>query len=373
MENKELKSKVKEEDNIYDNIYIFKKVSLVDKYNFFDYIWIMIEWWVSITETLSSIWKKIKNKYFLSKIEELRMYISSWDSFSRAMKKVPHVFETSEIAIVEAWETTWNLSVVLLKLSEDIKKIYNLQLKIKASLTYPIIIFVFLIVAVLIVLTYVIPAIIPIFDTSGVELPFATIMLINTSDFIRNNYIALTFLIIGLAFWFLMYKNTLKWKIAISSFIMNTPLIWVVYKNYILSIFASNFWALIWAWVPVIKALNLVSKSIVNIEYQNLIMSISEKVSKWSRITESMQEVDSEWFYFPSDFIQLFTVWEKTASIEQITKKINDQYSREVDHALWNLTKWIEPIAILVAWLFVIWFAFAIFWAILKVTQTVGA
>jgi hypothetical protein len=38
MENKELKSKVKEEDNIYDNIYIFKKVSLVDKYNFFDYI-----------------------------------------------------------------------------------------------------------------------------------------------------------------------------------------------------------------------------------------------------------------------------------------------------------------------------------------------
>jgi hypothetical protein len=36
------------------------------------------------------------------------------------------------------------------------------------------------------------------------------------------------------------------------------------------------------------------------------------------------------------------------------------------------LTKWIEPLAILLAWLFVTWFAFAIFWAIMKVTQTVG-
>ena len=34
-------------------------------------------------------------------------------------------------------------------------------------------------------------------------------------------------------------------------------------------------------------------------------------------------------------------------------------------------TKWIEPIAILIAGLFVLWFAFAIFGAILKVTQTV--
>jgi type IV pilus assembly protein PilC len=43
-----------------------------------------------------------------------------------------------------------------------------------------------------------------------------------------------------------------------------------------------------------------------------------------------------------------------------------------VNYSLDNLTKWIEPIAILVAGIFVLWFAFAIFGAILKVTQTVS-
>lgn len=360
------------EEQIYDNFYLFKKVSLVDKYNFYDYVWVMIEWWVSISEALSSIWKKVKNPYFINKIEELKMYISSWDSFSRAMKKIPQIFETSEIAIIEAWETTGSLSTVLLKLSEEIKKIHNLRLKVKWALTYPTIIFIFLFIAVLIVLTYVIPAIKPVFDTTGVELPMATLMLIKTSDFIKNNFLSLVFLFISLFIGFSFYKNTNKWKIMISNFLLTLPLVWSVYRNYILSIFSSNLGSLIWAWVPVVKALSLVSKSINNLEYQNIIITISESVAKWNRITDSMQEFDKKWYYFTPDFIQLFAVWEKTASIEQVTKKISEQYSKEVDYSLWSLTKWIEPIAILVAWWFVVWFAFAIFWAILKVTQTVG-
>jgi len=41
--------------------------------------------------------------------------------------------------------------------------------------------------------------------------------------------------------------------------------------------------------------------------------------------------------------------------------KIHDQYTREVKYSLASLTKWIEPLAILVAGGFVLWFAFAIF------------
>jgi type II secretory pathway component PulF len=36
-----------------------------------------------------------------------------------------------------------------------------------------------------------------------------------------------------------------------------------------------------------------------------------------------------------------------------------------------NLTKWIEPIVILIAAWFVLWFAFAVFWAILQVTDAI--
>jgi type II secretory pathway component PulF len=58
--------------------------------------------------------------------------------------------------------------------------------------------------------------------------------------------------------------------------------------------------------------------------------------------------------------------------MKDINDKISDQYTREVDYSLSNLTKWIEPIAIVIAALFVLWFAFAVFGAILQVTQTVS-
>jgi type IV pilus assembly protein PilC len=85
-----------------------------------------------------------------------------------------------------------------------------------------------------------------------------------------------------------------------------------------------------------------------------------------------MREVDPEKYYFPVDYVQMLSVGEKTASLEKISEKLNDQYEKEVEYALASLTKWIEPLAILVAAIFVSWFAFAIFGAILKVTQTIA-
>jgi len=74
-----------------------------------------------------------------------------------------------------------------MKLSEDLKKIHELKNKIKTALTYPIIIFLFLILALSIVLIYVIPSIKPLFEDAGIELPIATKALLLTSDFIINN------------------------------------------------------------------------------------------------------------------------------------------------------------------------------------------
>jgi type IV pilus assembly protein PilC len=45
----------------------------------------------------------------------------------------------------------------------------------------------------------------------------------------------------------------------------------------------------------------------------------------------------------------MLSVGEKTATLEEVTKKIKNQYTKEVDYSLQNLVKWIEPIAILIA------------------------
>jgi len=354
------------------NLPIFQKVSIVDKFNFYEYLSVMLDWWVTISETLESVQTKIKNTFFKEKIKEIQTYVSSWDSFSKSMKKVPQIFSSWEIAIIESGETTWKLAMSLANLSDNLRTSYDLRSKIKAALTYPTIIFSFLVLAVIIVLTYVIPAVSQLFETSEVSLPIATIALIATSNFVIYNWAILLLFICTAIVLFYGYKNTEKWKANMDYFLLSLPLIGKVYKNYILASISTSLGSLISSGVPVIKSLGLTAKSLDNLVYEVHINQVMEKVSWWQKIVDSFAAVDPDHKLFPLDFLQMLSVWEKTASIDKVTQKLTAQYTREVNYSLSNMTKWIEPIAILVAWVFVLWFAFAIFWAILKVTQTVG-
>jgi type II secretory pathway component PulF len=360
------------EKDIYSNdIIIFKSVSLKDKYNFYEYLSVMLDWWVSIIESLESVESKITSPYFKIKIRELITYISSWDSFSKSMKNLPDIFPRAEISIIEAWETTGMLSSSLMKISDDLKKISDLRNNIKWALTYPVIIFLFLFLALFIVLTFVIPELKELFNSAEVELPMSTQLLISTSDFVINNLWLLFLSFLSFSLFIYWYKNTEKWKKSLENFMLWLPLIWEVYRNYILSNVASTLGWLTWSWVSIVKTLKLVWKATNNSIYEWLFDEIVMLVSSWDKIVDAMRKVDPEKIYFPADFLQMLSVWERTANLEEISIKLSDQYIKEVDYSLSNLTKWIEPLAILFAAIFVTWFSYAILWAILRVTQSV--
>lgn len=354
------------------NFPLFQKVSLIDKFNFYEYLSVMLDGGVTISETLDSVQTKIKNKFFKEKIREIQTYVSSWDSFSKSMKKVPQIFTSGEVSIIESWETTGKLSVSLANLSENLRKSHDLRSKIKAALTYPAIIFLFLILAIVIVLAYVIPAVSQLFETSEVTLPAATVALIATSNFVIYGWAYIILFLLMAIVIFYWYRSTENGRANYDYFLLGLPLVWKVYKNYILASLSTNLWSLISSWVPVVTSLSLTAKSLDNMVYESHLLAVMEKVSGGQKIVDSMQEVDEEHKFFPLDFLQMLSVWEKTASLDKVTLKLTAQYTREVNYSLGNLTKWIEPLAILIAWVFVLWFAFAIFGAILKVTQTVS-
>jgi len=101
--------------------------------------------------------------------------------------------------MIESGETMGKMSDSLGHLSENLRKSHDLRSKIKGALTYPFVIFLFLIIAVLVVLTYVIPAVSQLFETSDAVLPFATIALIATSDFVISQWYIIILLIMLLA------------------------------------------------------------------------------------------------------------------------------------------------------------------------------
>jgi type IV pilus assembly protein PilC len=319
----------------------------------------------------NSFLEKTQNPRLYQEISKLFLFINSGDSFSTAMKKLPQTFDRREIAIIEAGEASGSIQKSFMNLSKQLREQEELRKKISGALTYPLIIMVFLAIAITVIMTYVIPKIQPLFASNNVELPAITQSLISTSDFMVNNFVLLLILVIGCIFAIQAYVKTDSGRMFFHEMALKVPLIGDVYRNYLLARIASNLGILLGAGIPILRTFALTAESSNNAVYGSAISEAIERITQGKKIVQSLRETDPEKRLFPNDFLQLMDAGEQTSTINKVCIKISDQYTREVDSSVTALVKWVEPLAILIAGVFVLWFAFGIFSAVLKITETV--
>ncbi len=314
----------------------------------------------------------MKNPLLYREVSQLLLLIDSGDVMSTAMKKLPRTFDKSEISLVEAGEQSGTMQRSFTNLAEDLRNREELRQKLVSALTYPALILVFLAAAIVIVMLFVIPKLLPLFETAQTALPLSTRSLVATSNFIAGHYLIILFLLVAISGFGYVYLQSYSGKRMFDEIALKTPLIGNVYRNYCIVRIATTFGLLLGAGIPIIKTLRLTGESTNNALYEEAIQNVASSVEKGNKIAESFIAVDEKNELFPSDFIQLLAAAEKTSTINKICSKIATQYAREVDAAVATLVKFVEPTAVLISGMFVVWFAFAIFSAVLKITETVG-
>ena len=352
-------------------VYFWNRITVSDKALFYEHLANLVEGGVTIMNATNSFLEKTQNPRLMQEVSKLFVFINSGDSFSMAMKKLPGTFDKREIAIIEAGESSGLIQKSFESLSKQLREQEELKKKITGAMTYPLIIMVFLLLAVVVIMTYVIPKIQPLFASNGVELPIATKTLIASSDFMINNFVILLVLAIGAVLGIRAYAATESGEFFFHRAFLKMPLIGTVYRNYILARIASNLGILMGAGIPILKTFALTGESANNALYSAAIAQTIAGVTQGKKIVASLKEADPERKLFPNDFLQMIDAGEQTSTINKICVKIADQYTRAVDSSVAVLVKWVEPLAILIAGVFVLWFAFGIFSAVLKITETV--
>jgi type II secretory pathway component PulF len=305
-------------------------------------------------------------------ILNLLVFVESGDSFSIAMKKLPNIFDKREVAIIEAGEQSGTMQYSFVNLANDLRSQEELTSKVKGALTYPFIIVLFLFGAVITIMTYVIPKLEPLFTNTGVELPFATRTLVASSRFIQENFWGIIILFLAVILSFQAYAKSDAGRRSLDMLYLKIPVIGNVYRNYIIVRIASTLSLLLEAGIPIIRTLGLTGESSNNVIFQEKITEISNQVLIGKKIAESIEEADPHFTVFTRDFYQIIGAGERTSTINKVCRKLASQYTREVDSSISVLVRFIEPLAILIAGIFVLWFAFGIFSAVLKITETVA-
>ena len=129
---------------------------------------------------------KARDNHLAEITEQVAHDVNSGSTLANALGKHPKVFSNLFINMVAAGETSGALEEVLFRLAEILEKRVNLAAKVKSAIAYPLMMVIVAVAVVVFLMSVVVPSITEIFIEMNRTLPWPTLMLISTSNFIRT-------------------------------------------------------------------------------------------------------------------------------------------------------------------------------------------
>lgn len=345
---------------------LFEHISTQEKINFTRHLAIVIKAGLPLFEGLKIIRRQVTSRTLKSVIDQVILDINNGQFLSDALERHNHLFGDFFINIIRIGETSGTLSSNLLYLAEEMKKSKTLKGKVRSALIYPAIILLATVGITSLLVFYVFPKILPVFGSLKVELPFTTRLLISGVEFLQAYWPY----IVGGAFGFVILFKLLMRVRRFHYFIHRMGFYLPVFSKLTVDIntanFARVFVVLLKSGVKIVEALNITSKTFVNLVYQDEIARAAESVRKGEQFAAY---IAGKRRFFPPLFTGLVEIGENTGNLEDNLSYLADYFTEEIDMSLKNLTALIEPLLLLFMGLVVGFVALSIITPIYSITQ----
>ena len=258
------------------------------------------------------------------------------------MGKHAIVFPPIMINLVKAGETGGFLEGSLDSVAGNFESEGKLRDTIKSAMAYPTIVLIMAVVAVIGMLTFIVPVFEKMFAGFGGQLPLPTMVLVVLS---KAMVWLLPVLIVGgvaFAIWWRKNKNTERVRKVVDPLRLKLPVFGPLLTKLAIARFTRNFSTMIGAGVPILQSLNIVGETSGNWVIESALRKVQESVRQGKSIAGplSLEPV------FPAMVTQMIAVGEDAGALEQMLGKIADFYDQEVQATAEQLTALIEPLMI---------------------------
>lgn len=341
------------------DIVLFSSISKKEIWGFINKMAIFINSWIDIKSALSIVIKQIKNPRLKEIIIEMRLNIDHWITMAETMQRYPKVFDSLVTALLWVWEKTGQLWRILAELDKNLLDSIEIKWKVKWAMVYPAILITLTICVVIFMMLFIVPKITETFTKANVELPALTQMIVNVSNFFKNDYLTLFWIIIFIIITYRMIKKTNLGRVFFAKAAISVPIFWKILKQSNTIYFIRSFTILLDSWVLLLDALKISSDVVTNLIYKKEVIRIKNEVELWLPISKSLGlNLDyEESLYlnklFSEDFAYVVSTWEETWTLSDSLKKIWFNYDIELKRKIANLSASLEPIIIVLVWFFV--------------------
>ena len=307
-----------------------------------------------IFQVLESQTENLKLRRIISVIVQ---DIQEGSSLAKSFRKHPKVFSPLYCSMVEAGETAGSLPEVLERLIYIIQHEFKIKQDIKSAMTYPAVVVVALSIAFVVLLTFVVPKFVSIFNKVGIDIPWPTQVAMTLYQFLHNYWylvIGGTVAVIGgLAY----YVKTPGGRLARDTLFLEIPLIGSVLKKSVMSRFASIFAILQSSGVGILDSMQILSATINNAAVSKEFDKISDLLKEGRGIAGPLRTAK----YFTPMVINMVAIGEESGNLDEMLREVAAHYDSEVAYSVDRMTNLIGPILVVGLAAVVGFFALAIF------------
>ncbi|KXJ98307.1 MAG: Type II secretion system protein F [Parcubacteria bacterium OLB19] len=324
---------------------------------------------LTITRALSVIQRQTENHRLKGIIASVIEKINNGDQFNQALRDFPETFDDMYVSMIRAGEESGRLAEALQTLAVQMEKSTALKKRIKSAMIYPAIVISIMVVIGILMMIYVMPTLLGVFEKGNMELPASTKFFIALSNFI-NNYTLLT--IGGIVGSVLSVAYFLKTKIGKHMFswtIVRLPVIGTMAKETNAARTARTLASLLDSGVDVVQSLEITSDVLQNVYYKRIIKEAKESVEKGSPLSEIFVEHKE---LYPILVGEMILVGEETGKISGMLGELASFYENEVERKTKDLSTIIEPLLMVVIGGAVGFFALALISPIYSISDGIG-
>jgi len=277
-------------------------------------------------------------------ITQLHDRVNAGDSLAGALEQHPRVFSRLFVNLVHAGQSSGTLEQVLNRLAQMLEKRTQLANKIKAALTYPLLMALVAAGVVTFLMAFVIPEIAQIFLEMNRSLPWPTVVLITLSTFTKKYFIVIitTIFLIILATALCLKKTNAKTTWDRTK--LKLPLIGDLFLKIEMTRFARTLSTLLASGVPVLDAFTLTLAVLQNSCFRDATHTVKNSIERGDTIADAMKKTQM----FPPIMIHTIAVGELSGNIEAGLTNIADAYDDEIESAVHSLTSILEPAIMLI-------------------------
>ncbi|MDR2777063.1 MAG: type II secretion system F family protein [Puniceicoccales bacterium] len=310
------------------------------KYAFFEQLAMLLTAGLPIEQCLSTLAIGLKrDSAGYDVIHSLREKISAGMSLSEGMMCCRQFFSDTEIKTVKAAEKIGCPGIALGEMSEAGKKISSIGEKVKMALIYPMIVLIVAGIALILLMTIVIPKFEMIFTSQGSggrSLPRLTQWVVNFCNFIGNHWGMMVIFAMATIVAFRIY-------LCKRSFKNQLPILNKLFLAMNLNTFFRTIGMLMSFGVPLQEALQLSIGVINNDKCKEAFEKVLMKITQGETLSDSFR---GNKFLTTTDN-GLILAGERSRGLAKTFAKISEIYDQKIEQQLTILTILIEPVLII--------------------------